>query len=65
MQVIWSLVSISFDTHNLAHNKNKLCKTLDYWSREMNNFDFLEKGPAPTSSTNIGIGSLVPRINSL
>ena len=29
---------------NLAYNKNKLCKTLDYGSRDMLNFDFLEKG---------------------
>ena len=29
---------------NLPYNKNKLYKTLDYWSRNMLNFDFLEKG---------------------
>ena len=29
---------------NLAYNKNKPYKTLDYWSRDMLNFDFLEKG---------------------
>ena len=29
---------------NMAYNKNKLYKTLDYWSRDMFNFDFLEKG---------------------
>ena len=29
---------------NLAYNKNKLYKTLGYWSRDMLNFDFLEKG---------------------
>ena len=28
---------------NLAYNKNKLYKTLDYCSRDMLNFDFLEK----------------------
>ena len=28
---------------NLAHNKGKLYKTLDYWSIDMLNFDFLEK----------------------
>ena len=27
----------------LAYNKNKLYKTLDYWSRNMFNFEFLEK----------------------
>ena len=26
------------------YNKNKLYKTLDYWSRDILNFDFLEKG---------------------
>ena len=25
-------------------NKNKICKTLEYWSSDMLNFDFLEKG---------------------
>ena len=29
---------------NLAYNKNKLYKTLDYWSRDMLNFNFSEKG---------------------
>ena len=29
---------------NLAYNKNKLYKIADYWSRDMLNFDFLEKG---------------------
>ena len=28
----------------LAYNKNKLFKTLHYWSRDMLNFDFLDKG---------------------
>ena len=28
---------------NLAYNKNKLYKTLDCWSRDLLNFDFLEK----------------------
>ena len=32
---------ISIALH-LAYNKNKLDKTLDYWSRDMLNFDFLE-----------------------
>ena len=30
---------------NLAYNKNKLYKTFDYCSRNMLNFEFLEKGP--------------------
>ena len=29
---------------NLAYNKNKLYKNLDYWSRDMLNFNFSEKG---------------------
>ena len=29
---------------NLSYNKSKLYKTLDYWSRDMFNFNFLEKG---------------------
>ena len=29
---------------NLAYNKNKLYKTLDYWSENMFSFNFLEKG---------------------
>ena len=28
----------------LAYDKNKLFKTLHYWSRDMLNFDFLDKG---------------------
>ena len=39
-------------TLKLAYNRNKLLKTLYYWSRYMLNFDFLDKGlgivpPAP------------------
>ena len=29
---------------NLAYSKNKLYRTLDYWSRDMLNFDFLKQG---------------------
>ena len=35
---------------NLACNKNKLYKVLDYWFRDMLNFDSLEKGPGKVSS---------------
>ena len=28
----------------MAYNKDKLHKTLDYWSKDMLNFDFFEKG---------------------
>ena len=34
---------------NLAYNKSKMCKTLDYWSREKFNIDFLEEGPGIVS----------------
>ena len=42
--MVCSLVSIYLIAHKLAYNKNKLFKTLDYWSRDMPKFDFLEKG---------------------
>ena len=42
-QVVYSLISIYFDRLKLAHNQNKLYKTLAYWSRDMTNFDLLEK----------------------
>ena len=29
---------------DLTHNKDKLCKTLGYWSRDMLNLDFLQNG---------------------
>ena len=29
---------------NLAYHKNELYETLEYWSRDMLNLDFLEKG---------------------
>ena len=44
------LVSISLVAHNLAYNENKLDKNSSYLSRDMLNFDFLEKG--------LGIASL-------
>ena len=33
-----------FDNPQLGQNKNKLCKTLDYWSRDMLNLSISEKG---------------------
>ena len=39
-------ISIALD---LDTTKNNLCKTLDYWFRDMLSFDFLEKGLARTS----------------
>ena len=35
-------VYISINLH-LSRNENKLYKTLEYWSKDMLNFDFLEK----------------------
>ena len=35
---------------NLAYNKNKMYKTLDYWSRDMFNLNFLKKGLEIVSS---------------
>ena len=43
-QVICSLISIYFDSSQLAINKKKLCNTLDYWFRDMPNFNFPGKG---------------------
>ena len=36
-------LQLSSNVFNLAYNKNKLHKTLGYWSRNMLNFDILEK----------------------
>ena len=43
--MVYSLIShyISIAL-KLAYNTNKLFKTLHYWSRDMLNFDFLDKG---------------------
>ena len=38
--MVWNLVSIAF---NLVYNESKLYNTLDYWSRDMSNFNFSEK----------------------
>ena len=35
---------------HLAYNKNKLHKSLDYWSRYILNFDFVEKGQGIVST---------------
>ena len=43
-QLVWSLVSIYFDSPQLGMQINKLYNALDYWSRDMLNFKFLEKG---------------------
>ena len=38
------LISICSDILNLAYHRNKLYETLEYWSRDMLNFDFFRKG---------------------
>ena len=47
--MVCKFVSIYFDSPQLAYNKNKLYKTLEYWSRDMLNFNFSEKGLALVS----------------
>ena len=37
-------LQLSFSFLNLAYNESKLYKTLDFWSWDMLNFNFLEKG---------------------
>ena len=41
LQLSLQAILIAFD---LAYNKNNLHETLDYWSRDILNFGFLEKG---------------------
>ena len=43
-QIVCSLVSISFDSPQVDIQYIKIYKTLDNWSRDMLDFDFLEKG---------------------
>ena len=38
----------------LAYNRNKLFKTLHYWSRDMLNFDYLDKGLRIVSPAHFG-----------
>ena len=42
-QAVCGLFSVYFNGSQLGM-QNKLLKTLYYWSRDMLNFDFLEKG---------------------
>ena len=42
--MVWSLVSIQFDSPPLDIQLKKLYEILDYWSNNRLNFDFLEKG---------------------
>ena len=45
-QVVCRLISLYFDSTqiNIQYNRNKLFKTLHYWSRDMLHFDLLDKG---------------------
>ena len=47
----WSAISKAL---NLACNKNKLYRTLDYWFRNMLNFEFSEKDLGIVSTPHIG-----------
>ena len=42
MQVVCTLFQYISIALNLEYNENKLYKTLDYWSRDMLNFNFPE-----------------------
>ena len=41
--MVCNLVSINFDSPQLCKQLNKIYKTLEYWSKDMPNFGFLEK----------------------
>ena len=43
-QVVCSLVSLYFNSPQLSIQQKQTVKTLDYWSRDMLNFNFSEKG---------------------
>ena len=42
--MVCSLISLYSIALKLAYNRNKLCKILQYWSRDMLKFDYLDKG---------------------
>ena len=48
-KVLFQYFSIAL---NLAYNKNKLYKILDYWPRDKLNFSFSEKGLGPSHFVN-------------
>ena len=47
--MVGSLVSITFDSPQLG-KQNKIYKTLEYWSRDLLNFDFFRKEPGNSFS---------------
>ena len=52
--MVCSLVLIYFGNPRFVFNKCNLYVTLDYWSGDMSNFNFLEKGLEIVSSLNFG-----------
>ena len=47
----WSAAQYISIALKVAYNKNKLYKNLDYWSRDVLNFEFLQKGLGVVSPT--------------
>ena len=41
--MVWALVSIYFDSPQFSMQKNRLYKTLDYWFRDVHNFNISGK----------------------
>ena len=52
--MVCSLVSIYIDSPQLGMQQNKLYKTLDYWSKNVLNFDSLEKELGIVSPPRLG-----------
>ena len=50
MQLLWAQFQNISIAVNLRYTKNKVYKTLNYWSRDLLNFDFLEKDLGIVSS---------------
>ena len=53
--MVCSVVSITFDSPRLG-KQNKIYKILEYWSRDMLNFVFLEKSLGTVSPPNFVYG---------
>ena len=51
--MVWSLVLISFDSGKLGTQKKQIDNTIDYFSRDMSNFDFLGKSVGISFSAHI------------
>ena len=48
--MVCSLISLYFGSPQISINRNKLFKTLHYWSRDMLSFDILDKGQGIVSA---------------